>query len=205
MLRTTFIWSIQLRPTVYLRIGCHSASALAKIPPFVRHVRASLPLGPYCSRELQCHYWYQWSCGPTRLLQRPPGPHLRQRFLRLLRCRWWWNQRQSWLCAGNDQSCLWWCLGHLLHQWFRGNSQSAGCPSLVWRDAGLQGHIKINTPMYRVWHNIYLFSTYFMKNSVVLHLLWFELLVDQLLPTYCFLQCITFSHGKTKVGLKLMW
>lgn len=167
MLGTIFICSIQLMPTIYMKSGCQFMSlALSKISPFVHRVRVSLPPGPCCSRELQCHYWYRWSYGPIRPPQTPLGLHLRLRchhFLQLLHCHWWWNQRQSWQYVDSGQSCLWWFLCHLWHQWSRGNSQSAGCPSLVWRDAGLQGQGKI-------WMLVKcLFSTYFTTTALVLN------------------------------------
>lgn len=121
--------------------------AMIKGDPSAGCVTASLLPGPYCSRALRCRCWCRWSCGPIRRPPRSLGPRRRRRSLRPLRCRWWWSRRRSWLCAGSDQSCLWWCPDHPSHRWSPGNSQSAGCPSLGWRVADLQRHthLQMNT------------------------------------------------------------
>lgn len=119
--------------------------------PFVPPIRASPPPGPCCSPELRCHCWCRWSCGPTRHPQMPPGPHPRRHSLRPLRSRLWLNRRRSWPCGGNGRSCLWWCLGRLSHRWSPGSSQSAGCPSLGWRDAGLQDDISISPHLVMIY------------------------------------------------------
>lgn len=135
---TTFISSTHIMPA---GVAISSCPQLPKLPPSVPHVKVSLDPGPYYSRELQCHCWYRWSYGPIHPPQRARGLRPRQHchhFLLLLRCHWWWNLRQSLLCACNDQSCQWWCLGRPSHRWSQGSFQSVGCPSLVWRAAGLQ-------------------------------------------------------------------
>lgn len=142
MLRTTFIWSGSL-----MGVATPPRKTLS-LP-----VRALMPPGPCYSRGLRCRCWCRWSCGPTRPPRRPPGPRQRTRCCRHFppprRSRWWWSQRRSWGCVCNDRSCPLWCLCRPSRRWFPGSSQSADCPSRVWRAANLKRSEKRTTMMNR--------------------------------------------------------